>query len=225
MNAVGWRTLGAAAVVLLLPGMAGAQSLAERTEVRSLGGALLPEEASALDAAPLLGVQVAHQLLPAVSVGFTVSGARTTTRERFFRPVALDFGTRLELWDVRQSVSALQYGLEVGLRLPAARFAPYVSAGAGGYTLFLSGEANQEAMRVSGAQLTGAAGLSVRINDAAGLMLEVRDHIWMDYDQEALNPARAATRDQIFYERWPAATESKDRVSALALTLGFTYHP
>ena len=147
---------------------AAAQQAGARVELHPRVGAYLPERASALDPNVQLGVQVLYALTPAVRVGFEVAGTRTVTRPRFFRPAALDFGTRIELFDVQQEVDALHYVLQAGLAPGGGTLQPYLTVGAGGYTLFLGGESNQRLARVSGTQLAAAGGLAFRVNERSG---------------------------------------------------------
>jgi hypothetical protein len=218
--------VGAAlAVCVGAPAQLAGQSLAERVVVRSYVGAFMPQEASALQTAPLVGLRVGYELIPAAELALNVSMTRGLTRANFFAPAVLTFSERSELWDVQQEVSTLSYGLEAGFGMDAGSFRPYVALGGGGYTQFLSAETNQAIRRVRGGLLTGALGAGIQVAERSALSLELRNNWMLGYKPEALNPVELAHRDQLWVEHNPRPAADKDRVSALSLSLGFTFRP
>lgn len=196
------------------------------------GGALLYDEASAIETGAVLGLEALYRFGRNFAVGPSIDYAQTQTAGEFFIGV-LDFGAdSTRIYEVSQPLSALHYGLNAVFDvLPDSRFGPYVGAGGGGYRLYLDSQSNEAPTTVNGAMLQAGGGIRWSISDAAGVQLDVRDLIYLDFDREELNPIdpRHRNRRDDGTIRFPAAEEDLPDASStihnFRLTLGFTYVP
>ena len=224
--------LAGLALAAAAPAAAHAQSTGQGWTLDVRGGALLYDDASAIETGGVVGLDALYHFSPRFAVGPLVDYAQTKTDGDFFVAV-LDFGTdssRINL--VSQVVGALHYGLGAEFDvLPEARFSPYVAGGAGGYRLYLDPQAMEGPARVDGALLQAGGGIRWSLNESAGIRLEARDLIYLGYDREALNPVdpRHRNRQPDGTVLFPAAEadlpDARSTVHNFRLTVGFTYVP
>ena len=229
MKSIWIRGLVAGTLLLLLPGLASAQS---DWTVKLRGGAQMYPEASALETGPVIGIEALYNVTPRFSVGPALDYVATKSDGRFYVAV-LNFGAdSSRVYNVGQELSVAHYGLNLQFDVsPSSRYRPYVSGGAGGYTVYLSPQAADAPQRNNGLMVQAGGGINFALTEAAGVALDVRDIIYMDYDREELNPIRPEHRnrnaDGSF--KFPAAEsnlgEAKSTLHNVRLTLGFSYVP
>ena len=106
------------------------------------------------------------------------------------------------------------------------RVEPYLTGGAGLYTFFLDPQANAgtagDFSRVS-ALLGG--GLRVRLSQAAGVTLDVRDLVLTNFDRARLGPSDARFRTGIYPEDFAVPPKARDIVHNVLFSIGFTWTP
>lgn len=219
------------ASLLALPGLAEAQAPPGEWGVDLRGGAMIYDDASALETGGAFTFEALYQITPRFAVGPTIDYVRSQSQGEYF-PAVLELGedsTRVR--HVGQTVNALNYGAVVTADvLPASALSLYLSGGGGGYRLFLDAQANEGAVRMDGwmAQLGG--GIRYAITEAAGLHLDARDVIYGDFDREMLNPVDE--RQRCVQNQLDLCglgdldlTEAKSTLHNLRVTLGFSYVP
>lgn len=219
------------ASLLALPNVADAQAPPGDWGLDLRGGAVIFDEASALETGGSFTFEALYQITPRFAVGPTIDYVRTQSEGEYF-PMVLRLGedsTRIR--HIGQSVNALNYGAVVTADvLPASALSLYLSGGGGGYRLFLDAQANEGPVRMDGwmAQLGG--GIRYAITESAGLHLDARDIIYGDYDREMLNPVderQRCVQDELDLCGLSDLdlTEAKSTLHNLRVTLGFSYVP
>ena len=219
-----------AAVLLVLPAAVSAQDNSWTVKLR--GGAQLYPEASAIETGPILGVEALYNFTPRISVGPALDFAATKSDGRFYVAV-LNFGAdSTRIFNVGQELSVAHYGANLQFDVsPTSRFRPYLSGGAGGYTIYLSPQAADAPQRNSGLMFQAGGGINFALTEAAGIALDVRDIVYTDYDREELNPIRPVHRNlnEDGTYKFPGAQEdlpeAKSTLHNVRLTLGFSYVP
>ena len=222
----------AAALLMSIPAAAAAQAEADRWSLTLHGGPVLFAESSLLSTGPALGLDVLYHFTPRLSVGPSVGYMYTETEaEHFVAAVQLGADSS-RIYQVGQQVSALTYALAGRFDVaPNGRLAPYISAGIGGYSLYLDSQLNNEPRRVGGPMFQVGGGVGFALSNAAGVSLDVRDIAFMDYDQEELNPIRpehrncSSTNTLCFPGSNTATPENKSMVHNIRVALGFSYIP
>ena len=186
---------------------------------------------SGLENAPAMGLDARYDLTPRIAIGTSVSVARANTRGSDFI-TALRYGDPSKgdttfLFRLQQPVTLLDASLNATLSLPAfARLEPYVTGGAGLYTFFLDPQANAGTSRdFSRLSALLGGGLKLRLSQAAGITLDVRDLVLTNFDRERLAPSDARFRTNVYPEDFPPPPVAKDVVHNLLFSVGFTWTP
>jgi len=209
----------------------GQETPASRLKIVPRVGALVPEEATALQPAASLGFDAVYRLTGGLSFGATFDFAPGRTDARYFVAV-IEYGRdTTRIYRVGQEVGTLHYGLSVLLEPGRGRVAPYLIGGAGGYALYLETQINDGPRRVDGLMFHGGGGLRFELGASTGIELDVRDFVYTDYDREQLNPIRVAHRNRQpdGSVRFPGEEADvpapKTTVHNVRLSVGFSYRP
>jgi len=217
----------------LLPGMVSAQADAQSWTVEVLAGGQIFAESSAIKTGVLGGVEALYQYSPRLALGPSVEFVRVDTDGSFF-VAAMDFGAdEARVFQVGQTLTALQYGGNARLSLLAeGDFRPYLTAGVGGYTLYLGAQTNDAPVRKTALTFQGGGGFTYALTAASGINLDVRDVVYTDFDRETLNPIRPDNRNRRpdGSIRFPAAERAstpdpQDTIHNIRFSLGFYYIP
>lgn len=226
--------VGAFALALALPSLAQAQAPAGEWAVDLRGGALLYDEASAIQTGALVGIDALYYFSPRLGVGPAIDYAQAETDGEFFVAVVPFGSDSSRIFQVSQVISGLHYGV-TGLFdiLPDSRYAPYVTAGGGGYRLYLDPQSNDQPSTMDGGMAQVGGGIRLGLTEATGLQLEARDVMYFSFDREQLNPVDPRLRncgpppatDCFPGQNLADAPEAKDLVHNFRITLGFSYVP
>lgn len=208
---------------------ASAQAAASPVAIAPRGGYIRFADATSLQPTGFLGFEVLYRVAPFLSIGPAVSIARPSTNGDDF-PAAFTYGDTTFLFRVQQPVTVFDVGLSLHGTLPTlGRLAPFVTGGAGYYTMYLDPQASGgEKSRYGRASLQFGGGADVRFSERTGIRLEVRDLVMTDYDRERLNPVGARFNGYTrFADAFPERTPSTRGASMhnIMFSIGFTVRP
>lgn len=187
---------------------------------------------SGLENGPAIGLDARYDVAPRVALGTSVTLSRANTR-------GSDFVTMLRYGDpskgdttfifrLQQPVTMLDASLNATLRVPSFtdRVEPYVTGGAGVYSFFLDPQANVGSAR-DFARLSAllGGGVRMRVSQAAGITIDVRDHVFTNYDRSKLAASDPRFRSGVYPEDYPAPPPARDVVHNLFFSIGFTWTP
>ena len=209
---------------LVCTSAAGAQAVAGQFTVSPRGGALLFDRATGLENAGHIGVDATYSLSRFLGVGLNLSFARPQTRGSDFVG-ALFIGDTTFLVKVTQPVTLVNAGLSATLQTTAGRFNPYLTGGAGMYTLYLDPEVEQNASRFQRLSILVGGGVDFRVAERVGILLDVRDLIFTNFDRDRLNPLTAAGRNTRFLEDFPTPPAKKPTAHNAMISIGFSFIP
>jgi hypothetical protein len=194
------------------------------------GGYLHFDRASSLKPGPSVGLDAQYQFTRAFSVGTNFSFSRANTRgEDFLATLTYGLptvGDTTFIFGVRQPISVVDAQVAAMVHAPAyGRFSPFVMGGAGVYVLYLDPDANRGSTRIARPALSGGAGIDVRLSRMAGIRLDVRDQVFLNYDREKLRPTDSRFRNQRVLEGYPLPPTPKSTINNIMVSLGFTFTP
>ena len=231
MRVVNWLAL--AGLVLTVPSAVHAQSQQGAWSVEISAGTQNYAESSSLTGTPMLALEALYQITPRIAVGPAIQFHRADTDGSFY-VAALDFGAdSTRIYQVGQTLSALHYGANAHISvMPGNRLDPYVVVGAGGYTLYLDTQANDNFRRVTHQMFQGGAGVRYSVSEFAGIQVDARDVIYMNFDRDVLNPVQERLRNcgSDGTCRFPDAErtdlpDKQDMIHNIRLSIGLTYVP
>jgi hypothetical protein len=209
----------------LAPAALQAQVEVGRYQVSALVGMQEYAASSALERAPVAGVEASYYLSPHLSLGLYGQVARPRTDPLFFPLVRLNFGAVTEYHAPAQRVTAYALGAQARMSLPLERVEPYATVGAGAYLFNLDPEQNRSDEFRTGPSLSVGAGVNVPLTPRAGVRMELRDNILLRYDRDWFDLS-----DPLFREpRHPAPggepPDPQSTIHNLRWSLGFTFIP
>ena len=105
------------------------------------------------------------------------------------------------------------------------RFSPFFLGGAGVYVMYLDPDANRGSTRIARPSLSAGAGVDVRLSRIAGIRLDVRDQVFLNYDREKLRPTDPRFRNSRVLEGYPLPPTPKSTINNFMVSLGFTFTP
>lgn len=215
----------------LVPGRADAQ-VARQFEITPKVGWLIFDNASALDDAALLGIDVTYLLGErGLGVGFYLDVSRPETLGEYFTPIRLDFGPESELRFVGVRTTLLHAGGQGVYRFPlAGRVTPLVGAGLGLYRVYADPQQQEGFDAFTGFTFNVGGGVDIRVSERAGFRLEVRDFVYTDWEREKLNVVDPALRDDRFPEQHgnppsPECSTQACTMHNIQLNLSFVFVP
>jgi opacity protein-like surface antigen len=231
MRVLNWLALAGLAVAV--PSTVHAQSEQGAWSVEVSAGTQMYAVSSSLLSSPMLALEALYQVTPRIAVGPAIQFHRADTDGSFY-VAAVDFGAdSTRIYEVGQSLSALHYGFNAHVSvMPGGSLDPYVILGAGGATLYLDTQANDNFRRVTHQMVQGGAGVRYVVNESAGIQLDVRDVIYMNFDRDVLNPVQERLRNckSDGACRFPDAErtdlpDKQDMIHNIRLSIGLTYVP
>jgi len=122
-------------------------------------------------------------------------------------------------------VSIVEASLNGTLRFPLGRLTPFVTGGAGVYTMFLDPQVNRGATRFGRLSGNVGGGFAMQLSERAGITLDVRDLIFTDYERARLNPTDGRFQNFQFPTEFQTAPAPKSTVHNFMISLGFMYAP
>lgn len=219
------------ALASVLAAPAGAQENGRAFAVTTRGGGITFDRASSLRATPVLGFDAVHGLTRNFAIGVSTTIARPSTRSEDFL-TAITFGVPTAggdttfFYEVAQSVNLIEGDLMAVLRLPLGRITPFVSAGAGYYSIFVDPQLNNaRKRRFGGASFAFGGGATIRLTERAGLQLDVRDLLLTNFDARHLDPTENRNPNILFPEDFPSPPSRKKAINNIMFSLGFRYLP
>ena len=231
MRVLNWLALAGLAVAV--PSTVHSQSEQGAWSVEVSAGTQMYAVSSSLLSSPMLALEALYQVTPRIAVGPAIQFHRADTDGSFY-VAAVDFGAdSTRIYEVGQSLSALHYGFNAHVSvMPGGSLDPYVVLGAGGATLYLDTQANDNFRRVTHQMVQGGAGVRYVVNESAGIQLDVRDVIYMNFDRDVLNPVQERLRNCKTDGacRFPEAErtdipDKQDMIHNIRLSIGLTYVP
>lgn len=178
---------------------------------------------SALKSAAVGGVDAAYSLTPNVAVGFFGQMSRPQTDPDFFPLVRLTFGDETEFHQPAEHVTSYAVGVQARLSRPLGRITPHVLGGLGYYAFTLDPEQNRSDRSNGGLTLGLGAGATYGLGERAGVIVELRDLVFFDYDRDWFNLSDPLFTETRFPE--PAPPPKESTIHNLRLTVGFSYVP
>ena len=218
------------AVSLCLAGSARAQESGRTFSVTTRAGGITFDRAASLRPAPALGVDAVHGLSRLFAIGISTTVSRPNTRAEDFL-TAITFGIptagdTIFFYEVAQSVNLVEGNLMLQARMPVGRLTPFLTAGAGYYSIFVDPQLNNaRKRRFGGASFALGGGATFRLSPRAGIQLDVRDMIMTNFDAEALDPTGGRNRNIWFPEDFSTVPTRKKSLNNLMFSLGFQYLP
>ena len=219
----------ALAACVVMAGAAGAQARPRQFTVTPRGGVITFDDAAGLETGGALGVDAEYHFARFFSIGTNLTYARASTRgEDFLGRITYGIaeqGDTSFFFRITQPVSVLDASLNGTLRFPLGRLTPFVTGGAGVYTMYLDPQVNRGATRIGRLSGNVGGGVAVQLAERAGVTLDVRDLIFTDYNRARLNPTDGRFRNFQFPTEFQTAPAPKSTVHNFMISLGFMYAP
>ncbi len=205
--------------------VAESQTFSRQFQITPRGGYIRYDDASAIKDAGAVGVDAMYNFTRMFSVGAGLMVSRTVTEGSNFIS-QLRFGDTTFLFAVQQPLSILDASVNATARFPVGRFSPFVTGGVGSYKIYMDPQANAAPRQFSRMAFQLGGGINIGLGRRSGLILEVRDLIYTDFDRRRLNPnTSAALLNSRFNEDVPKVSESKTSLNNLVFSLGFSFSP
>jgi hypothetical protein len=214
-----------ALVCALVPAALDAQVEVGRYQVSALLGLQDFAASSALERAPVAGVEASYYLRPNLSLGLYGQVGRPRTDPLFFPLVRLNFGTVTEYHAPAQRVTAYALGVQARVSMPLDFAEPYAVLGAGGYLFNLDPEQNRSDEFRSGPTVSIGAGINLPLAPSAGVRVELRDNVLLRFNRDWFDlsdPLFREPRHPAPGDAWP---EKQSTIHNLRWSLGFTFIP
>jgi hypothetical protein len=210
------------------PAPASSPSMASRVLLIPRGGFINYATNTAIKGAPLVGLDVRYNVSRFFSVAPSLTVSQPRTNGDYF-PAALFYGDTLtQLFRVTQPLTMLDAAITgVAHAGDFGRVSPYVQGGVGVYTLYLDPEVSSGEKRISHTSYSIGGGLNFRITGRTGLVLDVRDLVFTNYDRDRMNPVRSNASAIRYLDDFPKARPQGGATSMhnVAFSLGFTFIP
>lgn len=216
---------GACLLLLALSAEANAQIEAGRFRLSAGVGAQDFAESSALKTSFVGALDANYFITRNIAVGLFGQVARPETDPSFYPLVRLDFGEETELYQPAQRVTSYVVGVQGQLGLELSRIAPYAIGGVGYYAFTLDPEQNRSDESRDGYSLNLGVGATYAISGAAGIMLEIRDVVFFDYDRDWFNLSDPLLAENRVPEPGGTLPDKQDTIHNLRFSIGFTYVP
>ncbi|HET7457123.1 MAG TPA: outer membrane beta-barrel protein [Gemmatimonadaceae bacterium] len=217
------RAFGAAAV-LASASTAGAQAIPRQFTVTPRGGYFTFDKASGIKNAAVLGIQTTYHINRFLGVAAGVDVARPQTNGDYFVS-ALTFQDTTYIVRVHQPITIVMPQLNVSLRLPNDMISPYITAGAGTYSMYLDAQQSGNRSAITRMASNVAAGFDLKLADRVGVTFEARDAMFSKFKRSRLNPIAAIDVNNRFTEDFPIPPAEKSNLNNFMFTLGFTFAP
>ncbi len=222
--------------VLAMPALAFGQQQKGAWAVDVNAGMQGYDSSSGLNNGAFVGAAALYQVSNRFAVGPNLQYTRSESDASFFTGV-LDFGAdSARVYNVGQTVNTLHYAMDVRFDImPEKTVDPYVLAGAGGYTMYLETQPNDVQQRVTDWMFEFGGGIRWNISDGAGVAIDIRDVMYLNWDRSVLNPIRevhwncTVPGDPASGCRFPdaetATPDAKSTIHNFRFAIGLTFIP
>lgn len=220
------------------------ESVHRTVEVSAIGGYQWFDKAAALRNAPAAGLRIVNPRilgLAGLSLGFTAGVSRPTTRgdyfpwnrEIFFSDINRRNDTTL-VFEVSQRVTVANYGAELGWRvggggagaIPGLSAATLdLSAGAGGYAIWMDPEQNRGNKVHARPALSFGAGVGVPLRGATSIRVRLDDLVFLRYNRQWLSLHDPLFAEELFPNPTTTPPAAKSTVHNLRLSMQFSFFP
>jgi len=188
------------------------------------GGWQVSSEGSAIEAGASIVGELTYFIRPALGIGIWTNYTFTETDGSKFAPAALSFVDSTTFTIVSQPIDIWEYGAHAKLRF-GDRLSPFVSAGAGGYTVFFDPQQVGAQDTDTGFLIRIGAGLDIYLNEAMGFQLSVTDAFYPNWNPDALTPVEDRFRNRSFPELNPDSDELDEAVHNVHFTAAISVRP
>lgn len=219
------RILVGLALLALAAPNAEAQVAARQFQIAAYGGWHMYAEGSGLEGGPSLGGDATYYILPSVGIGLNMDLTFSEVDGSKFPVAALNWQDSTTLHVINQPVDVWTYGAHVKLQLPERRIAPYALLGAGGYTLFLDPQQNDDVATENGFMVKLGVGADFAVSERLGVNLSITDNFFPNWNPDALFPVREQNQNTNFPDLNPDPGELDDSVHNLRFVAGVTIVP
>lgn len=178
---------------------------------------------TAIEAAPMLGVDAMYSLSRNLSFGVRMDFARPVTDGTYF-PAEMTFGDTTMLFAVSQPITVLNYGVQAEFTTGGS-FAPFVNGGVGGYRLSLDPQVAAGTTEVTETMFTVGGGISIQTSPGTSIRLMVQDIIYNNFNRANLNPVDARFAPMIFPDAIPPQAPFEGVAHNLHFALAFSFTP
>lgn len=181
------------------------------------------DPASSIDNAARFGLSTDYAVTRNFSLGLWLGSSQPETNGTDFL-TAQTFGDTTRILAVKQSLDIFDFGASAQF-LPGTfgRLSPYLQGGVGLYQIHLDPQVAGGLEKVTKPLYLLGAGTSVRLGRGVAFLVDVRDHIYSDYDRDKLFAATPA--DFPYAEFVPAARASKSTLNNFTFSIGFSFTP
>jgi hypothetical protein len=177
---------------------------------------------------PSVGVAANYMIVRQAGIGLFFEAARPETRGDYFPALLLTYGTGngapVELRTISQRMTTVMYGVQGQLGLPLGPLTPYAAGGFGAVSVFGDPQQNNRNAQFSKRMATAGGGLAFHVGSGA-ITLDARDHIFMDWDRNKLNPVDPQYQNNVFPTANGNPPKEKSTVHNFRIALGFSYTP
>ena len=215
--------LAGLAITVAIPVVARGQ--ANRAMVTPRGGYIAFDQASGIEPAAFVGLDLVYDLARYFSVGAALEVARPTTRGEDFLG-QLTIGDTTRLYQVVQPITVLSTGLNARVQLPMMdRLVPFLVGQVGVYKVYLDPQSAGDHRTFQGLMGAFGGGINFRLREEVGIQLDARDHIYFDYDRDDLSPIASQFQVTRFGEDLPKPPQAKETIHNIVFSLGFSFRP
>ena len=198
------------------------------------GGYTLYADGSALEPGLQVGGDFTWYVTPALGIGAYTDYGFTEVDGTKFPPNQLGFcgaggctvGDSTTFSIINQPVELWQYGLQARLRLGQNRsFAPYLTVGVGGVTVFLDSQQNDANANFTRFAARLGVGANLVVSESMGFQFSVQDAFFPSWRPEQLNPVREQFQNTRFPDLNPDPNELDDSVHNFVFSAALTFTP
>lgn len=216
-----------AAILFLLAGVheVDAQVEAGRYQFSAMIGYQDYAGSSALKGSVLGALDASYYITESIALGFFAQASRPKTDPTFFPLVRLSFGIETEEHQPSEHVTSYVAGVQGRFSKAVGQVTPHLVGGIGYYGFNLDPEQNRSDEYRDGFSLTFGAGASYALSPSAGITLEVRDFVFLDYDRDWFNLSDPLFAEPRFPQPGGEPPAKEDTIHNLRFTVGFSYIP
>lgn len=218
-------SFGACLLLLAFPAEANAQIEPGRFRLSAGVGVQDFAESSALKTTFIGALDANYYFTRNIAIGLFGQVGRPETDAVFYPLVRLDFGEETELYQPAQKVTNYVVGLQGQLALEVSRLSPYAVGGVGYYVFNLDPEQNRADVNRDGISLNLGLGATYAITSSAGILLEIRDMVLLEYDRDWFNLSDPLLAEPRVPEPGGQLPDKQSTIHNLRFSVGFTYVP
>lgn len=217
--------LGACLFVLVGAAEVSAQTEVGRYRLSANFGVQTFAESSALESSVVGALDASYYVTSSLALGLYGQVARPKTDPTFFPMVRLDFGTETEFHQPAQRMTSYVVGLQAQFSQVVGQIEPHVVGGIGYYAFTLDPEQNRSDESRDGFSLNLGLGASYALSQSAGVCVEIRDMVFLDYDRDWFDLSDPLLAEPRFPEPGGVPPDKESTIHNLRFSVGFTYIP